>query len=58
MLDAGHRSCAVYAADGVALDSQPGLHSIAPLSLKDVDMYLYLNKRRDLVLVLANVLRG
>ena len=62
MLDAGHIDLALYTrADGVALIRNLGLHSIAPLSpsLKDVDMYLYLNKRHaDLVPRLANVLRA
>lgn len=46
--------------DGIALIHNMGLSSIAPLgpTLKDVDMYLYLNKRHeDLAPKLANVLR-
>lgn len=61
MLDAGHIDLALYTrADGIALIQSMGLSSIAPLApaLKDVDMYLYLNKRHaDLVPKLANVLR-
>lgn len=61
MLDAGHIDLALYTRDdGVALIRKMGLSAIAPLSpaLKDVDMYLYLNKRHaDLASRLADVLR-
>lgn len=61
MLDAGHVDLALYTrADGIALIHDMGLSSIAPLrpTLKDVDMYLYLNKRHeDLAPKLANALR-
>jgi polar amino acid transport system substrate-binding protein len=61
MLDAGHIDLVLYTrADGIALIRNMGLSSIAPLAptLKDVDMYLYLNMRHeDLVPKLAKVLR-
>jgi polar amino acid transport system substrate-binding protein len=50
MLDGGRIDLALYTrADGVAMVRSLGLTSIAPLSpaLKDVDMYLYLNKRHE-----------
>jgi len=50
MLDGGRIDLALYTrADGIALIRGMGLSTIAPLtpSLKDVDMYLYLNKRHE-----------
>ncbi|MDP3540501.1 MAG: transporter substrate-binding domain-containing protein [Azonexus sp.] len=61
MLEGGRVELALYTrADGVALVRSMGLTSIAPLSpvLKDVDMYLYLNKKHEaLVPRLAQALR-
>jgi polar amino acid transport system substrate-binding protein len=61
MLDAGRVDLALYTrADGVALVRKLGLSSIAPVSpaLKDVDMYLYLNRKHaDLAPRLAQVLK-
>lgn len=50
MLDSGRVDLALYTrADGVAILREMGLASIAPVSpaLKDVDMYLYLNRRHE-----------
>lgn len=50
MLDAGHVDLALYTrADGVALARRMGLASLAPLNpaLKDVDLFLYLNRRHE-----------
>lgn len=50
MLDNGRVDLALYTlADGIALARQQGLTNVAPLvpSLKDVDMYLYLNKKHE-----------
>jgi polar amino acid transport system substrate-binding protein len=50
MLDGGRVDLALYTrADGIALTRSLGLASIAPLfpSLKEVDMYLYLNKKHE-----------
>jgi polar amino acid transport system substrate-binding protein len=62
MLDGGRVDLALYTrADGIALARSLGLSAIAPLSpsLKDVDMYLYLNqKHAALVPRLAHALRG
>jgi polar amino acid transport system substrate-binding protein len=62
MLDAGRVDLALYTkADGVALARSLGLSSIAPLqpALKDVDMYLYLNRKHaSLVPMLAQALRA
>jgi polar amino acid transport system substrate-binding protein len=62
MLDGGRVDLALYTrADGIALARSLGLSAIAPLSpsLKDVDMYLYLNqKHAALVPRLAQALRG
>jgi polar amino acid transport system substrate-binding protein len=61
MLDGGRIDLALYTrADGIALIRSLGLSSIAPLSppLKDVDMYLYLNKKHEaLVPQIAQALR-
>ena len=61
MLDSGRIDIALYTrADGLAMIRSLGLSSIAPLSpaLKDVDMYLYLNKKHEaLVPRLAQALR-
>lgn len=61
MLDSGRIDLALYTrADGIALIRSLGLSSIAPLSppLKDVDMYLYLNKKHEaLVPQIAQALR-
>lgn len=61
MLAAGRVDLALYTrADGIALLRSMGLKSIAPLSpsLKEVDMYLYLNKKHDaLVPQLTKALR-
>ncbi len=62
MVDSGRVDLALYThADGVALARNLGLDSIVPLSpaLKDVDMYLYLNKRHErLIPKLAQALRA
>jgi polar amino acid transport system substrate-binding protein len=62
MLDGGRVDLALYTrADGIALARNLGLSSIAPISpsLKDVDMYLYLNqKHAALVPRLAQALRS
>lgn len=50
MLEGGRIELALYTrADGIALVRSLGLTSIAPLApaLKDVDMYLYLNKKHE-----------
>lgn len=50
MLESGRVDVALYTrADGVSLLRSLGLSAIAPLSppLKDVDMYLYLNKKHE-----------
>jgi len=50
MLDGGRVDLALYTrADGIALARSMGLASVAPLfpSLKEVDMYLYLNKKHE-----------
>ena len=50
MLDSGRVDLALYTrTDGIALVRSMGLSSIAPLSppLKEVDMYLYLNKKHE-----------
>lgn len=50
MLDGGRIDLALYTrADGIALARSMGLASVAPLfpSLKEVDMYLYLNKKHE-----------
>ncbi|HNJ76324.1 MAG TPA: transporter substrate-binding domain-containing protein [Azospira sp.] len=50
MLDSGRVDLALYTkADGIAFIRSQGLSSIAPISpsLKDVDMYLYLNRRHE-----------
>jgi polar amino acid transport system substrate-binding protein len=50
MLDSGRIDLALYTrADGIAFIRSSGLSSIAPIapSLKDVDMYLYLNKKHE-----------
>lgn len=50
MLDAGRVDLALYTrADGIALIRSLNLPSIAPISpsLKDVDMYLYVNKKHE-----------
>lgn len=50
MLESGRVDVALYTrADGLALSRSLGLSAIAPLSppLKDVDMYLYLNKKHE-----------
>ncbi|MGB0129160.1 MAG: transporter substrate-binding domain-containing protein [Rhodocyclaceae bacterium] len=61
MLDSGRVDLALYTkADGVSLVRNLGLSAIAPVSpaLKDVDMYLYLNRKHAaLVPKLAQVLR-
>lgn len=61
MLDGGRIDLALYTrADGMALIRRMGLSTIAPLSpaLKDVDMFLYLNKKHDaLVPQIARALR-
>jgi polar amino acid transport system substrate-binding protein len=61
MLDGGRVDLALYTrADGIALARSMGLASIAPLfpSLKEVDMYLYLNKKHEaLAPKLAQVLK-
>lgn len=61
MLDGGRVDLALYTrADGIALIRTMGLSSVAPLSpsLKDVDMYLYLNKKHEaLVPQIAKALR-
>ena len=61
MLDGGRVDLALYTrADGVALARSMGLAAIAPIApaLKDVDMYLYLNKKHEaLVPRLARALR-
>jgi polar amino acid transport system substrate-binding protein len=61
MLDSNRIDLALYTrTDGIALVERMGLPSIAPLapSLRDVDMYLYLNKRHEaLVPKLAQALR-
>lgn len=61
MLDSGRIDLALYTrADGVALARGMGLGAIAPLAppLKDVDMYLYLNRKHEaLVPRLAQALR-
>lgn len=62
MLDSGRIDLALYTrADGVALARHMGLADIVPLSpsLKDVDMYLYLHRQHEaLVLPLARALKG
>ena len=61
MLESGRVDLALYTrADGVSLIRSMGLSSIAPLSppLKDVDMYLYLNRKHEaLVPKIAQALR-
>lgn len=61
MLAAGHVDLALYTlADGLALVRKLGLQGIAPLRppLRDVDMFLYLNRRHEaLVPRLAQALR-
>lgn len=61
MLNSGRVDLALYTqADGLALVRKLGLTSIAPVTpaLKDVDMYLYLNKKhQDWVPKLAKTLR-
>ena len=61
MLDGGRIDLALYTrADGVALVKGMGLSSIAPVApaLKDVDMYLYLNRKHEaLVPKIAKALR-
>lgn len=61
MLDSGRIDLALYTrTDGVALARSLGLMSIAPLfpALKDVEMFLYLNKKHEaLVPRLAKALR-
>jgi polar amino acid transport system substrate-binding protein len=61
MLDGGRVDLALYTlADGVALARSMGLGAIAPIApaLKDVDMYLYLNRKHEaLVPRLARALR-
>ena len=61
MLDGGRVDLALYTrADGVVLAQRMGFGSITPLSppLRDVDMYLYLNKKHEaLVPKLAIALR-
>jgi polar amino acid transport system substrate-binding protein len=61
MLDGGRVDLVLYTrADGIALVHSMGLASIAPLfpSLKEVDMYLYLNKKHEaLAPKLAQALR-
>lgn len=61
MLDGGRIDLALYTrTDGVALARRMGLSSIVPLApaLKDVDMYLYLNRKHEaLVPKLAQALR-
>jgi polar amino acid transport system substrate-binding protein len=61
MLEAGRIDLALYTrADGLALVRSLGLSAVAPLSpaLKEVDMYLYLNKKHQaLVPKLAQALR-
>ena len=61
MLDSGRIDLALYTrTDGIALVRSMGLSSIAPLSppLKEVDMYLYLNKKHeDAVPKIARALR-
>lgn len=61
MLDSGRIDLALYTrADGLALVRNMGLGAIAPVApaLKDVDMYLYLNKKHEaLVPKLAQALR-
>jgi polar amino acid transport system substrate-binding protein len=61
MLDSGRVDLALYTrADGVALARGMGLSAIAPIApvLKDVDMYLYLNRKHEsLVPRLAQALR-
>lgn len=50
MLDSGRIDLALYTrADGIALIRSFGLHTLAPVSpsLKDVDMYLYLNRKHE-----------
>lgn len=52
MLDSGRVDLALYTrADGIALIRNLGMSSIAPISpsLKDVDMYLYLNKKHEAI---------
>lgn len=61
MLDSGRVDLALYTrADGISILRSLGLSSIAPISppLKDVDMYLYLNKKHEaLVPRIAKALR-
>lgn len=61
MLDSGRIDLALYTrADGISLLRSLGLSTIAPISpsLKDVDMYLYLNKKHEaLVPRIAKALR-
>lgn len=61
MLDGGRIDLALYTrTDGLALARGMGLSSVAPLSpaLKDVDMFLYLNRKHEaLVPKLAQALR-
>lgn len=61
MLDGGRIDLALYTrADGVALVKGMGLSAIAPVvpALKDVDMYLYLNRKHEaLVPKIAKALR-
>ena len=61
MLEGGRVDLALYTrSDGIALIRSLGLSSIAPIapSLKDVDMYLYLNKKHEAVVPrLAKALR-
>ncbi len=61
MLDSGRVDLALYTrTDGVALARAMGLGAIAPIApaLKDVDMYLYLNRKHEaLVPRLAQALR-
>lgn len=50
MLDSGRIDLALYTrADGVVMARKLGMSSVVPLSpaLKDVDMYLYLNKKHE-----------
>jgi len=62
MLESGRIDLALYTlADGVALARGMGLATIQPVrpTLKDVDMYLYLNRKHaDLVAPLAAALRA
>ena len=61
MLDSGRVDLALYTrTDGVALARAMGLGAIAPIApaLKDVDMYLYLNRKHEaLVPRLSQALR-